>query len=77
MRKTIPSTYDPALTSDDIREFKRLLRQTPGVSQKFRSARRMDETHAVLYTGVFAGRVIEMVRVDGAWQVGEIGRWLS
>jgi hypothetical protein len=69
-RKNIPSTYDPALLSDDIREFKRLLRQTPGLSQTIRSARRIDEASAELIIGAGSARQhVLFSLVDGEWSM--------
>ncbi|MCA9176531.1 MAG: hypothetical protein KDB14_18715 [Planctomycetales bacterium] len=78
MRKTIPSTYDPLISSAEIREFKRLLRRTSGVSQRIYSARRTsDDQVKVLTGGPIGGQWLEFSLVDGQWSLEFVGTWIS
>ena len=78
MRKKVASSYDPLLSSEDIREFKRLLRMTPGVSQNIHSARRINEDHAEVRTGgPIAGEVVDFSRTAGEWELQITGTWVS
>ena len=79
MRKIVPSSYDPRLTSEDVRTFKRLLRGTPGVPQTIKNARWVDENHARVWAGgsTPGGCLIEFVRVEGSWRLSEYSYYIA
>jgi hypothetical protein len=77
MRKTCRSTYDPQLSSDDIRAFKRLLRSIPGVGQQIKDARLIDVDHARVWSGgSVGGWMVEFVRINGQWQLKEFTHYI-
>ena len=78
MPRNVPSSYDPELSSGDIRELKKIIRGTPGISQNIWSARRIDDhTARVLTGGPIAGDILEFKVVDGNWEMLVIGHWVT
>jgi hypothetical protein len=79
MRKTCPSTYDPKLTSEDIRAFKQLLQQSPAkLSKNLKEARWIDNGHARVWTGRnIGGCMIDFLQVNGEWTIGEVVHYIS